>query len=212
MRAKVAIIAAIAVLFWAFLLFWPQFQDPVRDNILSFSPYLVFLMFMLSSGERTTRALFFNCDRYMLKERYYKEKKALLDSFTFRLKRSIALNLLPAAAVAALLLGTGAIIGMGREITHLLPIVITVFSLSLFFSTHYLFVYYLLQPYTADLTKKRPLYGLVNALIYLLCYGSIQIKTSSIYFTMGVILFTLAYTGISIFLTYHLAPGTFKLR
>lgn len=211
-RAKVAIIAVIAVLFWAFLLFKPQFQDPVRENILSFSPYLVFIMFMLSSGERTTRALFFNCDRYMLKEHYYKKKKALLDSFTFRLKRSITLNLLPAAAVAALLLGTGAVIGMGGEIIRLLPVVVTVFSLSLFFSTHYLFIYYLLQPYTADLTKKRPLYSMVNALIYLICYGSIQIKTSSIYFTLAVIFFTLAYTGIALIMTYHLAPRTFKLR
>ena len=99
----------------------------------------------------------------MLKEHYYKKKKALLDSFTFRLTRSITLNLLPAAAVAALLLGTGAVIGMGGEIIRLLPVVVTVFSLSLFFSTHYLFIYYLLQPYTADLTKKRPLYSMVNA-------------------------------------------------
>lgn len=211
-RIKVVILAVLAIPLWVLLLLKPEFQEPARGYLLASSPYLVFVMYLLSSGDKFSRALFFNCDRYMLREHYYREKKALLDNFTVRLKRSIRLNLPPAAAVAVLLLGTGVIVGMGGATIRLLPIVVTVFSLSLFFSTHFLFSYYMLQPYTVDLTRKSPLYGLIHVLIYLISYGSIYIKTSSIFFTLAVILFTLAYTGTAVLLTYHLAPRTFKLR
>lgn len=211
-QTKVVIIAVLALLGWAFLLFKPAYKVPVRENLLSLSPYLIFVMFMLSSGERFNRALFFNCDRYMLKELYYKERKALFENFTIRLKKSISLNLRPAAAVAILLLGTGLITGMGGAIIRLLPMMATIFSLSLFFSTHYLFIYYMLQPYTVDLVQKSPLYSLANIVMYALSYGSIHIKTSSVAFTFAVILFTLAYTAMAIALTYKLAPKTFKLR
>lgn len=211
-QIKTVIIAAGALLLWTLLLLKPEFQDPVRGNILSLSPYFVFFMYLLSSGDKFSRTLFFNCDRYMLKEYYYKDREAILKNFTLRLKLSIRLNLLPAAAVAVLLSGTGIIIGMGSAIVQLLPMVVTIFSLALFFSTHYLFIYYLLQPFTADLTRKSPLYGVINALIYMISFGSIHLKTSSIIFTLAVIFFTLAYTGAAILLTYHLAPRTFKLR
>src|SRR5690606_22694077 len=101
------------------------------------------------------------------------ERKALLENFTIRLKKSISLNLRPAAAVAILLLGTGLITGMGGAIIRLLPMMATIFSLSLFFSTHYLFIYYMLQPYTVDLVQKSPLYSLANIVMYALSYGSI---------------------------------------
>lgn len=79
-RTKVAIVAAIALLVWVLLLLKPEFRDPVRENILSLSPYFIFVMFLLSSGEKFSRALFFNCDRYMLKELYYKDKEACLST------------------------------------------------------------------------------------------------------------------------------------
>ncbi len=211
-RIKVAVVAVLALLTWIFLLLKPEYSGAAREIILAGSPYLLFIMYLLSAGEKFSRALFFNCDRYMLKERYYKDKRAILSNFTLRLKKATSLNLLPAAAVAIFLLGTGTAAGMGIAVVCLLPMIVTVFSLSLFFSTHYLFIYYMLQPYTADLTQKSLLYSAINWLIYLICYGCIHIKTTSLIFTLGVISFTLLYTAAAIILTYKLAPKTFKLR
>lgn len=211
-RIKVAIVAALALCTWIFLLLKPEYSGTAREILLAGSSYLLFVMYLLSSGEKFSRALFFNCDRYMLKERYYKDKKAILSNFTLRLKKATGLNLLPAAAVAIFLLGTGAAAGMGAAAVRLLPMIITVFSLSLFFSTHYLFIYYIMQPYTVDLTQKSLLYSVVNWLIYLICFGCVHIKTTSLIFTFGVIFFTLFYTAAAIILTRNLAPRTFKLR
>lgn len=211
-RIKVAIVAALALCTWTFLLLKPEYGSQAREILLAGSPYLLFVMYLLSSGEKFSRALFFNCDRYMLKERYYKDKGAILSNFTSRLKKASGLNLLPAAAVAIFLLGTGAVAGMGTALVRLLPMIITVFLLSLFFSTHYLFIYYIMQPYTVDLTQKNLLYSVVNWLIYLICFGCTHIKTTSLIFTVGVIFFTLLYTAVAIILTRNLAPRTFKLR
>jgi len=211
-RSRVVSITVGTLLIWGVLLFSPDLRSALRENLLSWSPYFVFVMYLLSTGERFSRALFFNCDRYMLKEMYYRDKSALLENFTVRLKKSIKLNLVPATGVAILLLGIGVIIGMGPEIYRLLPLVVTLFSLAMFFSTHYLFIYYMLQPYTADLTKKSPLYFLINWLVYVISYAMIFIKTASLVFTLGVLFFTLLYTALAIFLTYKIAHRTFKLR
>lgn len=211
-RAKVIIVAILTLIFWGFLIWKPEFKDTVRGNILSLSPYLVFAMYMLSSGDKFSRALFFNCDRYMLKEHYYKDKEALLDNFTTRLKKSITLNLLPAGALAVMVFGTGVITGMDSELIRLLPMVATILTLSLFYSTHYLFIYYILQPYTVDLGRTGPLYSMVNSLVYLISFGSIYIKTTSMMFTFAVMFFTVLYTAAAILLTCNLAPRTFRLK
>ncbi len=211
-RVKAAVVAVLTLIAWALLLLKPELRGPVRENIFTFSPYLILIMFVLSSGERFSRALFFNCDRYMLKERYYKDKSALLENFTIRLKKTIGLNLLPAAALAFLFVSAALFSGAGGEMVRLIPLLVTIFTLALFFSTHYLFIYYLLQPYTAELTLKNPLYTIINTLIILISCASLQIKTTSLLFTCGVIVFTLLYTAAAIILTYHLAPKTFKLR
>lgn len=210
-RNRILIISLAAVTIWGLLLLRPELQQHARETLLSSSPYFLIIMYMLSTGERFSKALFFNCDRYMLREVYYRDKEAMLKNFSLRLKKSISLNLLPAAAVAVLVLGTGAL-AMADEMLKLLPIVVSIFSLALFFSTHYLFIYYMLQPYTVDLTQKSPLYFLANGLIWLICYIFIFVKTASIIFTSVVIVLTLLYAIAAVVLTYNIAPKTFKLK
>lgn len=208
---RVIFIGLLAIALWSMLLALPTVQESAGQTLLSSAPYFIFIMYFLSTGERFSKALFFNCDRYMLREAYYRDKGALLHNFTLRLRKSIGLNLLPALALVVLILGTGLVLGMGRDIIKLFPLAISILSLSLFFSTHYLFIYYILQPYTVDL-KKSPLYFIISGLVYMICYGFIFVKTPSLVFTFAVITFTIFYAGVAILLTYNFAPKTFKLR
>jgi len=73
-------------------------------------------------------------------------------------------------------------------------------------------MYYVLQPYTAELTVKSPLFKIVNMVMYIVCYACIQIKTPTYYFTVGIIITTIVYMGIALILTYRVAPRTFKLK
>ena len=84
--------------------------------------------------------------------------------------------------------------------------------MSIFFSIHYLVLYYLLQPYDINLEIKNPLFLTICSLTYLVCYFAIKVVIPTIYFGTGLIIFTILYSLISLFLAYEFAPKTFKLR
>lgn len=211
-KLRVNVLSVITLLIWGVLLFKANWRVPATDVLKFVSPYLVFFMYFISTGEKFSRAMFFNCDRYMLKEGYYKEKEAILTNFTLRLKKVVLMNLAPGGIIGIMILGIGIIGGMGANLIQLFPLVVTVLALALFFATHYLFLYYILQPYTVQLTKKSPLFSIVNAMVYFIAYGLMQVRTDSLYFTIGVLAFTLTYVVIAIISTYMFAPKTFKLK
>jgi hypothetical protein len=73
-------------------------------------------------------------------------------------------------------------------------------------------MYYVIQPYTAELTMKSPLYIIINFIIYAISYICLQIKTSSYYFTLGVLGVTIIYMAAALVITYRVAPRTFRLK
>lgn len=156
--------------------------------------------------------MFYNCDISLLRYCYYREGKVILANFTSRLKMTILLNIVPAIALC---LGIACIVvvsGYSSILISLIPLFLCVICLSCFFSIHHLFMYYVLQPYTAELTVKSPTYTIITIIMYIICYTCTQIHTSSYYFTLGVLIVTILYMAISLILTYKLAPKTFKLR
>lgn len=83
---------------------------------------------------------------------------------------------------------------------------------SIFFSVHYLVIYYLLQPYNAGTEIKSGMYQVVTALTYVVCYAMIQIKIPTFVFGMAAIGFSMLYCVTACVLVYKIAPKTFKLR
>jgi arginine exporter protein ArgO len=73
-------------------------------------------------------------------------------------------------------------------------------------------MYYVLQPYTVELTVKSPLFKIINMVVYIGTYACLQIETSSYYFAAGVIVTTIVYMIVALILTYRVAPKTFKLK
>jgi len=84
--------------------------------------------------------------------------------------------------------------------------------LACFFSIHHLAIYYIIQPYTANLEVKSPLFRGINTVMYVVCYMCSGIDSSSYMFSIGVIIFTVIYMIIALTLVYKLAPKTFKLK
>lgn len=81
-----------------------------------------------------------------------------------------------------------------------------------FFSIHNLFLYYIFQPYTTDLSVKNPLYTILNTITYFLSYICLQLKDVSIYFLVGMILVTAIYSVLALFIVYRFAPKTFIIK
>ena len=212
LKIRIYIVLGISIAVIGLLLIHPTAKNYAPDVVKALQPALIFTMYLLNTGERLSRALFFNCDRNMLKEGYYKEPKAILTNFTLRLKMSIKHNFIPAAILSVALIGIGWISGMQEEWYVLALMIGSLFLLALFFSTHYLFLYYMLQPYTVELTSKSPLFSIINFMVYLISYVFLQIRTTSIVFTIGIVAFTLLYVGIALSVTYKFAPKTFRLK
>lgn len=211
-KARIAIIGVVFLIGIFSVLFFPSIREVLVLRIEKSNPALVFIMYTLSTGDTICKAMFYNCDSSLLKYSYYREDKVILANFTSRLKTTIVLNLLPAIvlslAIAFLIIASG----FSSRLINLVPLFLCILSLSCFFSIHHLFMYYVLQPYTAALTVEGTLFKFINVVVYLVSYSCLQIKTSSYNFTLWVLVITIIYMAVALILIYKVAPRTFRLR
>ena len=190
----------------------PTLKAQLNSVILVYLPYMVFIMYMINRGTVVTQAMFINCDHSMLTYRFYRTPKVILGLFRERLKTLIMINLIPALVIggglALLLWVTG---GTTNPWNYVI-LVISILAMSIFFSVHYLVMYYLLQPYNIAVEVKSASYKLIQTLTYLVCYYMLQLRLPIFSFGITMILFSIAYSFISLFLVYRYAPKTFKIR
>ncbi len=175
-------------------------------------PIFVFLMYTLSMGERICRAMFKNCDISLLRYPFYRKKEVLLKNFRIRLLSVIRLNGILALAIC---LGTILLFllpGMVWNLTDQLLFCLTILLLSVFFSVHYLFLYYVFQPYTTELGIKNPFFNILNTAVYVACYLCLQLDTVPSSFVWIVLTATTVYIIIALVLVYHFAPKTFRVK
>ena len=189
-----------------------EFKNKMNEILMVYLPYFVFIMYCINRSSSVTTAMFMNCDHSMLTYRIYRTPKVILGIFKERLKTLIKINLLPAMLIGgglALLLYLSG--GTDNPLNYLV-LFVSIIAMSIFFSVHYLVMYYLLQPYNVDTEIKSSTYKVVQALTYFVCWYMIQIQLPTLSFGIATIVFCIAYSFISLFLAYKYAPKTFKLR
>ena len=210
-KITVGALAVLAVGVFA-VLFFPETKEGINKILLNALPYFVFVMYLINRGVGFTRALFVNCDHSLLTYPFYKSPSNILRLFRIRLWEIMKINLLPASVIGVgltfLLFLSG---GTDNPINYVL-IFVTITALSIFFSVHYLTLYYLIQPYNAGTEIKSGTYQLVIWLTYMICYIMIQIKLPTLYFGIATIVFCVAYSAVASVLVYKLAPKTFRIR
>lgn len=211
-KIEVIIIAVIFAVSSAVLILIPELRPEAIKKIKSSVPLLVFLMFSMSTGERSCKAMFYNCDINMLRYEYYRQSNVILLNFAYRLKRILFLNMIPALVLCVAFAGIAAICGYIGSILTLMPLFISSITLSCFFSIHHLFMYYVVQPYTSQLKVGSPIFSIVSCAIYFASYACLRIKTPPYHFTLGVIVVTLLYMAAALILIYKLAPKTFRIK
>ena len=189
-----------------------DFKVKTNQIILVYLPYFVFIMYCINRSSSVTTAMFMNCDHSMLTYRIYRTPKVILGIFKERLKTLISINLMPAVLIggglAILLYLSG---GTDNPINYAI-LFVSIIAMSIFFSVHYLVMYYLLQPYNVSTEMKSSTYKVVQGLTYIVCWYMIQIRLPIFSFGISTIIFCIAYCLISLFLAYKYAPKTFKLR
>lgn len=205
-------VLVIIVLVILLILFVPEANNKVNGVLMSYLPYFAFIMYMINRGVGFTRALFVNCDHCLLTYSFYKKPKQILKLFQIRLWEIMKINLLPASVIgvglAFLLYMSG---GTDNPLNYVV-LIVSIICMSVFFSVHYLTIYYLLQPYNAETQIKSGPYQIVMFLTYMFCYMMIQVKMPTMLFGVMTIVFCVLYCVVASVLVLKLAPKTFRIH
>lgn len=173
--------------------------------------WFIIIMFFINRGAIITQAMFFNCDHAMLNYNFYREPNAILGLFKKRLLTVIKVNLLPATII-----GVGNIILLKitseYNIIGYISTFLFIITLSIFFSVHYLVIYYLLQPFNKEMEVKRTSYSFVTMFTYLISYTFTDLVVNSVVLSIVGLIFSIFYILLALILVNRFAPKTFKLN
>ena len=120
-------------------------------------------------------------------------------------------------AVPALVIGGGLALilfasgGTDNPLNYVV-LIVSVLCMSLFFSIHYLTVYYLLQPYNAGTELKSGTYRIIMSATYLVCFALMRLRMPIMIFGLMTIVFCVLYSIAASVLVYRFAPKTFRIR
>ena len=156
--------------------------------------------------------MFINCDHSMLTYAFFRKPKAILRLFQIRLKSLALMNLLPSGVLA---LGLSVLLFVSGGTEHVwdyLILVVTVLSISVFFSVHYLTCYYLLQPYKEGAYMESGTYSIISVVTYMVCFLCMKLRMNIAMFGLLAIVFCVVYCVVACVLVYKVAWKTFKLR
>lgn len=175
-------------------------------------PIMFFVMYLSSFGKKVVQTVFMNCDSSMLSYPFYRESNAIVKGFIFRVLKVFYYNGLVAGTFVFWVIVFNALNQPGLSLQALLVFILVMFSLTLLFSFHDLFVYYLLQPFTSDLDVKNPVYKIVDGLFYFISYMNLQIHTAGIWYALLISAISISYFLIGLMIIVKIAPKTFRLK
>lgn len=205
------ILALLAAILLVFIL-RPEVKPVFNELVLNWLPYFVFIMYMINRGTGFTQALFMNCDHSLLTYAFFKQPGHVLRLFQIRLREIVKINAVPALVIgfglALILFASG---GTDNPLNYLV-LIVSILCMSMFFSIHYLTIYYLLQPYNAGTEIKSGTYRIVVTATYIACYAMMQVRMPTLLFGVMTIVFCILYSIIASVLVYRYAPKTFRLR
>lgn len=208
---QTAVVCVLTVGLLIVLPFFPEIRE-LSEMILSLFPSSVFIMYLLNRGTSFTRALFVNCDHSLLTYSFYKQPKYILKLFTIRLREIIKVNLLPALFMSGGLVLFLFVSGGTAGPVDYAVVSVSIPCLSIFFSVHYLTLYYLLQPYNAGTEIKSVAYQVITGATYFVSYVLLGLEIPFLAFGIGCIAFCILYCVVASILVYRLAPKTFKIK
>ena len=212
-RNRTIIIAGVIVIFALIVLFAPGAKEDINGMLCENLRLIAFAMYIVNNGQNYTQALFSNCDHALLTFPIYRKGSNILKLFKLRLIEISKVNMLPALVLAAGYVLLLFLSGGPENPLYYLVVVVSVLGFSIFFSVHYLAMYYLLQPYNVSTEIKSGVYTIVMGATYLICYMLMQLREiPAMGFGIVAAAFCIVYSIVACILAYTLAPKTFKLR
>lgn len=210
---KCIICGVVACVALSIFIFIPDIADIIAEasvDVVNALPFFLFVLYILNNTEDVTRTMFSNCDHSLLNYTFYKEPKNLLHLFSIRLKELIMMNstysFIIAIAYALILYFCH------NPFYYSLIAFVSIMCMSIFFTIHYLTLYYLMQPFDKNKEIVKPAYTIVTSLTYLFCYYMMDLNLSVIHFGITMIAFDIIYCAIACLLVYRFSVKTFRIN
>lgn len=209
---RLAVVGAVLCGALALAVLRPQLAFALGRNLTAMLPSFVFIMYGITVAEKACRAMFYNCDKDLLRYAWYRTPGVILRCFAIRLRRVALYNGIVAAAlcmVAAVFCLVG---GAGIFTADFWLFCTAILLLSLLFTAHHLCLYYIFQPYSESMRVKNPMFNVVNWGMYFLCFLCLQIDVGGLAFTLAVLAFTVVYIAVVMTLVYVRSPKSFRVK
>ncbi len=211
-RIQLIVIAVVFAIITGVLLFVPDGKEGFADFITEWITAIMFLMYCLNRGQSYTTCLFVNCDHCFLTYPFFKEPKLILRFFGLRLFSLIKLNILPGLLIGAGLDWVFFLSSGSTEILNYFVLFVSPVAMAVFFSIHYMMLYYILQPFTVDAEIASVPYKVINVITYVVAYMLYQVRLGGFAFGIGAIIFCVLYSAVAVALVYKKAAKTFRIR
>lgn len=192
--------------------FVPEAAYLVGKNIPDFMPVLVFIMYMMTVADKVCKAMFYNCDKSMLRFGFYRNPKTILSNFRIRLIKIGQYNLFIGCMLCAAVIVFRCICGIWEFGGEMILFCLAVLMLSIFFTVHHLFLYYVFQPYSEEMNVKNPFFKGINFAVYMICFFCYRVQTGGLLFIGGVLAVTMLYITVALVLVYRYAPKMFRVK
>ena len=180
------------------------------EEIKSYLPYIIFAAsYFMYTGEFFVKYCFYNMDKDLMRHAYYRTSENVLKSIKIRIVELIKYYLLPYSFMLGMILIVCASLSFGYAYT--ISLLLISFVGLLFFSMHYLYIYYLLQPFTESAKVKNPLYSGLTYVIYMIMYLSGKSDSKDLIFRY-ILIFVVTYLVLGGYLVYKFAPKRFKIH
>ncbi len=189
-----------------------EVSDMIWKNVKNFVPILVFIMYCASSGQNLTKAMFYNCDIFLLKQGYYRSREAILQGFKIRLSYMLKAELPTLLIFCGGIIADTLLLRQQQNILQMLSLLLCVCSLTVFYSVLFLCMYYIFQPFTEGGSQTGFGYRACSAGIYLLSYMCMQMGTVPTFFSSLVLAVTVVLLVAGFAIAWMVAPKTFRLK
>lgn len=208
---RAGLIAAVGLAALVTFKFYGNGRLPIKDLTQVYG-FLFFVMYLASFGRPIVQMLFVNCDAAMLYYPFYRQRRTILAGFFYRFWRTFVLNSGVGGLIFILFLGLYWAAPTTPPSTFYLVLALELLGLVLFFSFHELFMYYLLQPFTADMNVISPLYKFVYGAMYWVSWEVSRSNLTGYDYAVVIGAAALLYVAVGTIVIYFKAPQTFRVR
>ena len=184
------------------------FRNIVQNHLLAF----VIPLAISDNSFKSTQAMYINCDNSLMTFSFFKQRKMIMKLFDIRLKQLVSFNVLPAIALAIgsnlILFATG---GQDYPFQYLMTFVITI-CMSVIYSTYWLVIYYLFQPFTTTVSVKSGAYNAAYVCVSIILSVIVWFRADSLILAVILVAAAVLFVFFMRMLVSKKAPKTWKVK